>query len=146
MLTRRGHYVNETWALCYEQCKTNVYVELKVKRFTISEYSISIKAQIQQERNWQPLECTAFVIRQNMSIHWQAMRQHCIIKHFYFMVSWVLTSCRIIVLFPHFGEKWCPQNHRTYLLIYFLTPWSRILKKLTGLHLVKKFPAQNHRT
>jgi len=30
----------------------------------------------------------------------------------------------------------------TYLLTYVLTPWSRVLlEKLTGLHLVKKFPA-----
>jgi hypothetical protein len=29
-----------------------------------------------------------------------------------------------------------------YLLTYFLTPWSRfLLEKLTGLQLVKKFPA-----
>jgi len=29
----------------------------------------------------------------------------------------------------------------TYLLTYLLTPWSRfLLEKLTGLHLVKKFP------
>jgi len=31
---------------------------------------------------------------------------------------------------------WC-----SYLLTYLLTPWSRVLlEKLTGLHLVKKFP------
>jgi hypothetical protein len=31
---------------------------------------------------------------------------------------------------------------RTYLLTYLLTPWSRVLlEKLTGLQLVKKFPA-----
>jgi hypothetical protein len=53
-----------------------------MKRFTTSEYFTSIKARIQQERKWQPLECTAFVIRQNMSINWQAMRQHCSIMHF----------------------------------------------------------------
>ena len=30
----------------------------------------------------------------------------------------------------------------TYLLTYLLTPWSRVLlEKLTGLQLVKKFPA-----
>jgi len=30
----------------------------------------------------------------------------------------------------------------TYLLNYLFTPWSRVLlEKLTGLHLVKKFPA-----
>ena len=30
----------------------------------------------------------------------------------------------------------------SYLLTYFLTPWSRVLlEKLTGLQLVKKFPA-----
>jgi hypothetical protein len=29
----------------------------------------------------------------------------------------------------------------TYLITYLLTPWSRVLlEKLTGLHLVKKFP------
>lgn len=67
-----------------------------MRRFTISEYFISIKAQIQQERNWQPLEYTAFVIRQNMFIHWQAMKQQCSIMHF---------SIRIIVLYPHCGKK-----------------------------------------
>ena len=30
---------------------------------------------------------------------------------------------------------------RTYLLTLLLTPWSRVLKKLTGFQLVKKFPA-----
>jgi len=64
-----------------------------MKRFTISEYFIRIKVHIQQERNWQPLERTAFVIWQNMSNHWQAMRQHCSIMYFSFMVPWVLTSC-----------------------------------------------------
>ena len=29
----------------------------------------------------------------------------------------------------------------TYLLTYLLTPWSRVLEKLTGFQLVKKFPA-----
>jgi hypothetical protein len=28
-----------------------------------------------------------------------------------------------------------------YLLTYLLTPWSRVLEKLTGFQLVKKFPA-----
>jgi len=33
-------------------------------------------------------------------------------------------------------------NLLTYLLTYLLTPWSRVLlEKLTGLQLVKKFPA-----
>ena len=32
--------------------------------------------------------------------------------------------------------------HITYLLTYLLTPWCRVLlEKLTGLQLVKKFPA-----
>jgi hypothetical protein len=32
--------------------------------------------------------------------------------------------------------------NRDYLLTYLLTPWSRVLlEKLTGLQLVKKFPA-----
>jgi len=39
-----------------------------------------------------------------------------------------------------------PQTHLTYLLTYLLTPWCRVLlEKLTGLQLVKKFPAF-HRT
>jgi hypothetical protein len=29
----------------------------------------------------------------------------------------------------------------TYSLTHSLTPWSRVLEKLTGLQLVKKFPA-----
>jgi len=29
----------------------------------------------------------------------------------------------------------------TYLFTYLLTPWSRVLENLTGLQLVKKFPA-----
>ena len=29
----------------------------------------------------------------------------------------------------------------SYLLTYLLTPWSRVLKKLTGFQLIKKFPA-----
>ena len=29
----------------------------------------------------------------------------------------------------------------TYLLTYLITPWCRVLEKLTGLQLVKKFPA-----
>jgi hypothetical protein len=34
------------------------------------------------------------------------------------------------------------KGHYTYLLTYLLTPWSRVLlEKLTGLQLVKKFPA-----
>ena len=34
------------------------------------------------------------------------------------------------------------QLHLTiYLLTYLLTPWSRVLEKLAGLQLVKKFPA-----
>ena len=35
-----------------------------------------------------------------------------------------------------------PTNAHTYLLTYLLTPWCRVLlEKLTGLQLVKKFPA-----
>jgi hypothetical protein len=34
---------------------------------------------------------------------------------------------------------------KTFLLTYLLTPWGRILlEKLTGFHLVKKFPAFSH--
>ena len=34
------------------------------------------------------------------------------------------------------------QEHKTYLLTYLLTPWCRVLpEQLTGLQLVKKFPA-----
>ena len=29
----------------------------------------------------------------------------------------------------------------TYILTYLLTSWSRVLEKLTGSHLAKKFPA-----
>ena len=36
----------------------------------------------------------------------------------------------------------CPDTKTTYLLTYLLTPWCRVLlEKLTGLQLVKKFPA-----
>ena len=48
---------------------------------------------------------------------------------------------------PSSGHKnICTLNSRhfayvTYLLTYLLTPWCRVLEKLTGLQLVKKFPS-----
>jgi hypothetical protein len=49
---------------------------------------------------------------------------------------------------PLLQRKWwsrqlqCRQGtRRTYLLTYLLTPWSRVLEKLSGPHLVKKFLA-----
>jgi len=41
-------------------------------------------------------------------------------------------------------EKQTKQNENIFqlhLLTYLLTPWSRVLEKLTGFQLVKKFPA-----
>ena len=43
------------------------------------------------------------------------------------------------------GTKGRRKKPTGYLLTYLLTPWCRVLKKLTGLQLFKKFPAF-HRT
>jgi hypothetical protein len=44
--------------------------------------------------------------------------------------------------FPPWNLSVHHQSIHTYLLTYLLTPWSRVLlEKLTGLQLVKKFPA-----
>ena len=40
-----------------------------------------------------------------------------------------------------FGKKAVGRPRLTYLLTYLLTPWCRVLEKLTGLQLVKKFTA-----
>ena len=54
------------------------------------------------------------------------------------------TPTRIQTVFFHiyFITIYCRQHDSTYLLTYLLTPWCRVLlEKLTGLQLVKKFPA-----
>ena len=47
-----------------------------------------------------------------------------------------------IILFSVWGTVWILCCILTYLLTYLLTPWCRVLlEKLTGLQLLKKFPA-----
>ena len=54
-----------------------------------------------------------------------------VIKHMYLLTYWLACLLTYIVTYL-----------RTYLLTYLLPPWSRVLlEKLTGLQLVKKFPA-----
>jgi hypothetical protein len=48
-------------------------------------------------------------------------------------------QCRLKDFTQHVGLVNVPAL--VYLLTYLLTPWSRDLEKLTGLQLVKKFPA-----
>jgi len=81
------------------------------------------------------------------------VRINCILKHdmshlslyrYLVQVACESTPCYTVVciktfLCPNSGTKFFVQ---TYLLTYLLTPWCRVpLEKLTGLQLVKKFPA-----
>ena len=55
-----------------------------------------------------------------------------------FVLKWRKKSARKALGWPVFGPRFKP----IYLLTYLLTPWCRVLlEKLTGLQLVKKFPA-----
>ena len=59
----------------------------------------------------------------------------------------MIISLSILVRMRNVSDKSCRENKKknillTYLLTYLLTPWCGILlEKLTGLQLVKKFPA-----
>ena len=54
----------------------------------------------------------------------------------------IVASCQIHQCFWISETSRCRVRTLTYLLTYLLTPWCRVLlEKLTGLQLVKKFPA-----
>ena len=57
-----------------------------------------------------------------------------------FPENWVMAEWAVsLFLYSHWNS---PDAMATYLLTYLLTPWCRVLlQKLTGLQLVKKFPA-----
>ena len=46
-----------------------------------------------------------------------------------------------ISLYTIFPPVWTTYNILSYLLTYLLTPWSRVLEKLTDFQPIKKFPA-----
>ena len=67
--------------------------------------------------------------------------QHCCYD-FHFLYYYICVSWKQICLRQSFFYvRRTSHNIRLYLLTYLLTPWCRVLDKLTGLQLVKKFPA-----